>query len=799
MSRYRIFILVLLALTGFTSACDDEPPRAETVTVAPSTAELTAVDATVQLSTEVLDQYGDVMAGVSVSWSSSAAPAATVDASGLVTAVGNGTATITATAGEASGSAAVSVMQSAASVMVSPSAATVEFRDTVRLTAEAFDKNGHVVAGAEFTWSSSDALVATVDKSGLVRGVGAGAATITATAEAAGGRAEITVTDPDRLVLEALYNATDGPNWVNKLNWLSDSPLGEWYGVETDSSGSVFQVNLKRNQLSGPIPPELGDLANLWWLFLQDNQLSGPIPPELGNLANLKGVYVGDNQLSGPIPPELGRLANLGDLHLWGNQLSGPIPPELGNLANLTILSLAKNQLSGPIPPELGNLANLGWLYLQDNQLSGPIPPELGNLANLKGAELYLSGNQLSGPIPPELGNLANLAHLLLANNQLSGPIPPELGNLANLFTLRLANNQLSGPIPPELGNLANLGRLYLQDNQLSGPIPPELGNLANLGRLELFGNQLSGPIPPELGNMRQMAELYLYGNALSGPLPESLGDLTELAYLHLHNNNLTGPVPAEFGRMSRLEELILSDNEEMAGPLPSEMTSLGQLRVLLAEGTKLCAPPDSVFQTWLEGVDNHRIATCPDGDPPPMADLAMEQADLAAALGAASGLGGRLQPRDPGRRRVEALTDGPRPAPTTDSAAGRKVMPRASLARRLANRSGYPEIALCHGLRYPASRREHERHRLRHRLARERKAIAEVASQNRGHVDQAERLAHQDMTPCRLRHQPRSQMPLRHVPHVHDRELQLGGAELVVAAAEIPHDEHALRRRVRA
>ena len=293
MSRYRIFILVLLTLTGFASACDDEPPRATMVTVAPSTAELTAVGATVQLSTEVLDQYGDVMAGVSVSWSSSAAPAATVDASGLVTAVGNGTATITATAGEVSGSAAVSVIQSAASVMVSPSAATVEFRDTVQLTAEAFDENGHVVAGAEFTWSSSDTLVATVDESGLVRGIGAGAATITATAEAAGGSAKVTVTHPDRLVLEALYNATDGPNWVNKLNWLSDAPLGEWYGVNTDSSGSVVQVNLGYNQLSGAIPPELGNLANLGGLFLEENQLSGAIPPELGRLGNLEDLYLG--------------------------------------------------------------------------------------------------------------------------------------------------------------------------------------------------------------------------------------------------------------------------------------------------------------------------------------------------------------------------------------------------------------------------------------------------------------------------------------------------------------------------
>ncbi len=28
-----------------------------------------------------------------------------------------------------------------------------------------------------------------------------------------------------------LYNATDGPNWIDNENWLSDAPLGEWYSV----------------------------------------------------------------------------------------------------------------------------------------------------------------------------------------------------------------------------------------------------------------------------------------------------------------------------------------------------------------------------------------------------------------------------------------------------------------------------------------------------------------------------------------------------------------------------------------
>ena len=58
--------------------------------------------------------------------------------------------------------------------------------------------------------------------------------------------------------------------------------------------------------------------------------MSGEIPPELGNLANLQELFLYGNQLSGEIPPELGNLANLQELFLYGNQLSGEIPPEVG-------------------------------------------------------------------------------------------------------------------------------------------------------------------------------------------------------------------------------------------------------------------------------------------------------------------------------------------------------------------------------------------------------------------------------------------------------------------------------------
>ena len=354
----------------------------------------------------------------------------------------------------------------------------------------------------------------------------------------------------------------DGPNWTNRANWLSDQPIGDWYGVVTDREGRVIRLDLYDNRLSGEIPPELGNLVNLEELYLSRNRLSGEIPPELGNLVNLEELYLENNRLSGEIPPELGNLVNLTRLSLLRNRLSGEIPPELGNLVNLTRLHLDSNLLSGEIPPELGNLVNLEQLALASNLLSGEIPPELGNLVNLE--ELGLYHSQLSGEIPPELGNLVNLTRLGLFDNRLSGEIPPKLGNLVNLERLGLQLNQLSGEIPPELGNLVNLERLDLLRNRLSGEIPPELGNLVNLTWLNLGGNQLSGEIPPELGNLVNLIWLHLGGNPLSGCIPEGLLDIADndLVTLGLFGCGPAGPATPPVS--SDLDRIIILGQEAL-------------------------------------------------------------------------------------------------------------------------------------------------------------------------------------------------------------------------------------------
>ena len=251
-------------------------PEPTTVTVTPDTVTLTALGETAQLAAEVSDQRGRVMASVPLSWSSADTTVAAVDSAGLVTAAGSATAAIRAQAGDAWGTALVTVMQSAGSVVVSPAADTIALGDTVRLAAEALDANGHPVERAEFHWSSSDVRVAVVDGSGLVTGKGEGSATITATLDDARGTSAITVENPDRAALVALYNATDGPNWSNNDGWLTDAPLAAWYGVSVDRVGHVSDLSLSDNDLTGPIPPELGNLANLSDLSLHNNDLTGP-------------------------------------------------------------------------------------------------------------------------------------------------------------------------------------------------------------------------------------------------------------------------------------------------------------------------------------------------------------------------------------------------------------------------------------------------------------------------------------------------------------------------------------------
>ncbi len=81
-----------------------------------------------------------------------------------------------------------------ASVTVTPVSTTVTGGQTVQLTATTYDATGAALTGRVIVWSTSAAGVATVNGSGLVSGVAAGSATITARSEGKSGTSAVTVT-----------------------------------------------------------------------------------------------------------------------------------------------------------------------------------------------------------------------------------------------------------------------------------------------------------------------------------------------------------------------------------------------------------------------------------------------------------------------------------------------------------------------------------------------------------------------------------------------------------------------------
>ena len=426
----------------------------------------------------------------------------------------------------------------------------------------------------------------------------------------------------DRAVLTDFYLATNGPKWNRRENWLSDAPLGQWWGVTTDSDGSSTALTLPNNGLSGSIPAGLGNLSGLTRLDLSENALTGAIPPQLGKLHSLRRLNLRKNELTGPIPPELGDLTSLESMSLYGNELAGSIPGELGNLSRLTGLVLGGNNLTGSIPEDLEKLSNLTGLSLDGNELSGSVPGNLGNLSRL--VILTLDRNYLEGVLPLNLTELVDLQLFDFGENpELCAPtsmenwlegieahysgafcpkttaeVAPESPEIeipgrthadTQRAILTVFFHDTGGPCWTQNRNWTSDGplrdwhgihvddngqvvSLSLAGNNLTGHIPPELGSLDGLVAIELYGNGLSGPIPPELGDLRKLYLLDLSSNELTGEIPPELGNLSALEVLFLARNNLSGGIPAELVNLHNLAILELSENN-LSGEIPASLT----------------------------------------------------------------------------------------------------------------------------------------------------------------------------------------------------------------------------------
>ncbi|WP_329904618.1 BACON domain-containing protein [Porphyromonas pogonae] len=139
-----------------------------------------------------------------------------------------------------------------------------------------------------------------------------------------------TIEQEQRQLLKAFYRATNGSSWKRSDNWLSDKPIGEWYGIGTTPGYGVVSITMKDNNLSGTLPSELGLFEYITYMSITNNEnLRGNIPPELGKLTKLVNLFLSNNNLTGSIPEELGNAPSLGYLYVQNNRLSGKVPERL--------------------------------------------------------------------------------------------------------------------------------------------------------------------------------------------------------------------------------------------------------------------------------------------------------------------------------------------------------------------------------------------------------------------------------------------------------------------------------------
>ncbi|CAL5070383.1 unnamed protein product [Urochloa decumbens] len=225
------------------------------------------------------------------------------------------------------------------------------------------------------------------------------------------------------------------------------------------SNATVTALDLSYNQFTGNID-WIQTLGTVRYISLGSNKFNGQISPNLCVLQYLRVIDLSDNQLSGPLPPCIGDLSFQGTssgLNYWnlfcGRGIQYPafrytscydqrgfrfftkynLYTYRQNFIDMFHgLDFSKNMLSGEIPPELGHLTDLKALNLSHNNFVGKIPASFANMSEIE--SLDLSHNKLSGAIPRQLSQLSSLAVFSVAYNNLSGCLP-DAGQLS-LFNM---------------------------------------------------------------------------------------------------------------------------------------------------------------------------------------------------------------------------------------------------------------------------------------------------------------------------------------------------------------------------
>jgi len=466
--------------------------------------------------------------------------------------------------------------------------------------------------------------------------------------------------DVERAALLAIYNNTDGANWVASQRWTIGrinsypNPDSTLYGVGV-SNGDIESLLFNSTGMNGSLPSELNNLTELYSIQIHYNySLSGALP-YLGGLKKLTSLdisyngfagaipsWIGDvtgleylslsNPMTGPIPSEISSLTNLTDLYLYNMNLSmaGAIPATFNNLDALQVLTLSNCSLQPASMPYglsgLQSLQNLDLSYNPGLELpNGNFPDSVINWPSLPNlATIYLRGINLK-KLPGQFDELRNLNYLDISNNDFSDSsiirqivdtlqqihtlqtlflsscqiknLPNNFDELASLKTLYITNDPDLEPSGCEvIGNLPVLQSLYIYNDGLTD-LPKSLSQLTTLQTLYAVNNKLN-PVPEVIKNIPDLQNLYLDGNGITS-LPDWFGGgkMRSISQLALDNNLLTLPLPDSLSRLTNLQYLSMTQNK-LQGVLPSYFAGFTKVYFLNLSYNEIESPlPD--FSQW--------------------------------------------------------------------------------------------------------------------------------------------------------------------------------------------------------
>ena len=248
-SKFSTYAIVHMDVKDNTPSSPGYYPVTDVV-MSQDKATLTKVGEILQLTADVKPSYAD---NKNLTWKSSDEKVATVDKNGKVTAVANGTVTITATSADGKHTATATI-----TVKIAPEKLTVtadkktltKIGDSLQITAKVEPDNAY----KKLIWKSSDEKVAIVDSNGKVTAVGTGTATITVTTE--DGRFSETITVTVKIPDEPTVNETTGygrlkarsvtqTNNSIKLEWTRVSGADGYiiYGNYCNGNGKTYKYN----------------------------------------------------------------------------------------------------------------------------------------------------------------------------------------------------------------------------------------------------------------------------------------------------------------------------------------------------------------------------------------------------------------------------------------------------------------------------------------------------------------------------------------------------------------------------